>query len=45
MKAYPRLEDTGGFEILRAVDGGSKRPVKKIEVEWYDVQKIAKKEN
>ena len=43
IKAYPRLEDVGGYELFRATDGGSKRPLKKIDIEWLNVKNLRKK--
>ena len=40
---YPRLEKVGGFTLHRSSLGGFGRQIDKIDVEWFDVSHLRKK--
>ena len=42
---YPRLAKCGGFTLHKSQDGGTKRPLQKINTRWYDVIQLRKKYN
>ena len=42
---YPRLAKSGGFTLHKSQDGGTKRPLQKINTRWYDVIQLRKKYN
>ena len=42
---YPRLAKCDGFTLHKSRDGGTKRPLQKINTRWYDVIQLRKKYN
>ena len=42
---YPRLAKCDGFTLYKSQDGGTKRPLQKINTRWYDVIQLRKKYN
>ena len=42
---YPRLAKCGGFTLQKSQDGGTERPLQKINTRWYDVIQLQKKYN
>ena len=42
---YPRLVNCSGFTLHNLQDGGTKRPLQKINTRWYDVIQLRKKYN